>query len=302
MLLGFFISHGQQVITKFYDKEGRIAEETVSYYYVVKNEPFNSSGDTIRSYYKNGDIVRSVEAVDEAGMREGESCFYHENGNLRTKATYQRGSIMGEVLSYYPDKKMQSMEVHSELNKYRLLNYWDSLGNQIIKDGSGFCRCVFNIIAGQEKLEIGKLQDSLRDSVWVGIRKNGRKYYEEIYDRGKFISGISFDDEEKKYEYNKIEEMGAPEGGLEQAYAHIRTQMRYPAKARKAGIEGKVYVEFIIEKDGSISNVKIVKGIGAGCDEVAINAVKTLPPWIPARQRGQLVRQKMVLPLAFKLN
>jgi protein TonB len=66
-------------------------------------------------------------------------------------------------------------------------------------------------------------------------------------------------------------------------------------------IEGRVYVEFIVNKDGKISEAKTVKGIGGGCDEEAERIVMEAPSWNPAKQRGRPVRQRMVLPITFKL-
>jgi protein TonB len=68
------------------------------------------------------------------------------------------------------------------------------------------------------------------------------------------------------------------------------------------GIDGKVFVEFVINKDGSISDVRAVKGIGAGCDEEAVRVVQGAPSWTPGKQRGKPVKQRMVLPITFKLG
>jgi protein TonB len=85
-------------------------------------------------------------------------------------------------------------------------------------------------------------------------------------------------------------------------YVAKAMQGKYPAQARRMGIEGRVFVEFVVEKDGSLTDVKAIKGIGAGCDELAVNVVKNAPKWKPGKQRGKPVRQKMVLPIVFKLN
>ena len=82
----------------------------------------------------------------------------------------------------------------------------------------------------------------------------------------------------------------------------IQKNMKYPAQARRMGIEGRVFVEFVIGKDGSISEVKAVKGIGAGCDEEAVRIIQSAPNWTPGKQRGKSVKQRMVLPITFKLG
>jgi protein TonB len=68
------------------------------------------------------------------------------------------------------------------------------------------------------------------------------------------------------------------------------------------GVEGKVFVQFVIGKDGAISDVKVIKGIGAGCDEEAIRVVQSSPSWNPGKQRGKAVKQRYTLPIIFKLG
>jgi protein TonB len=68
------------------------------------------------------------------------------------------------------------------------------------------------------------------------------------------------------------------------------------------GTEGKVFVQFVINKDGSISDVVAIKGIGAGCDEEAVRIIQSSPQWTPGKQRGKPVKQRMVLPITFKLG
>jgi protein TonB len=99
-----------------------------------------------------------------------------------------------------------------------------------------------------------------------------------------------------------VEESAAPQGGMPAFYEYVGKKLKYPAQARRMGIEGKVFVEFVIEKDGSITDVKAIKGIGAGCDEEAVRVVGGAPHWKPGKQRGKPVRQRMVLPISFKLG
>jgi len=99
-----------------------------------------------------------------------------------------------------------------------------------------------------------------------------------------------------------VEETAAPTGGMPAFYEFVGKKLKYPAQARRMGIEGKVFVEFVIERDGSITDVKAIKGIGAGCDEEAVRVLQSAPKWKPGKQRGKPVRQRMVLPIAFKLG
>ncbi len=120
------------------------------------------------------------------------------------------------------------------------------------------------------------------------------------------VAEITIVQEEEKEDPNQIflvvEETAAPIGGMPAFYDFIGKKMKYPAQARRMGIDGKVFVEFVIEKDGTITDVKAIKGIGAGCDEEAVRVVQSAPKWKPGKQRGKPVRQRMVLPIAFKLG
>jgi TonB family protein len=96
-----------------------------------------------------------------------------------------------------------------------------------------------------------------------------------------------------------VEETAQPKDGMENFYAFIINNMRYPKEAKEKGIEGRVFIEFVIEKDGSLTNLKVLKGIGYGCDDEAMRVLAMSPPWNPGRQRGMTVRQKMVMPIIF---
>jgi TonB family protein len=102
--------------------------------------------------------------------------------------------------------------------------------------------------------------------------------------------------------FSKVEEQPYPIGGMDVFYQYIGQEMKYPLQARRMGIEGKVFVEFVVEKDGSLSQVKALKGIGAGCDAEAVRVVQNAPHFNPGTQRGKPVRVKMTLPVIFKLN
>jgi protein TonB len=99
-----------------------------------------------------------------------------------------------------------------------------------------------------------------------------------------------------------VEETAMPVEGMEAYYSKIGSEMNYPTEARSKGISGKVFVEFVIEKNGTISDMKVLKGIGEGCDEEAMRALKAAGLWKPGKQKGVPVRQRMVMPISFSLG
>ena len=99
-----------------------------------------------------------------------------------------------------------------------------------------------------------------------------------------------------------VEEMPAYPGGEQKLMEFIAKGIKYPQIARETGIQGRVFVGFVVEPDGSVSNVKVLRGIGGGCDEEAMRVVKSMPKWKPGKQRGKAVRVSYMLPVNFKLQ
>lgn len=99
-----------------------------------------------------------------------------------------------------------------------------------------------------------------------------------------------------------VEEMPAFPGGEQKLMEYVAKNIKYPQIARETGIQGRVFVGFVVEPDGSISNVKLLRGIGGGCDEEAMRVIKSLPKWKPGKQRGKAVRVSYQIPVFFKLQ
>ncbi len=99
-----------------------------------------------------------------------------------------------------------------------------------------------------------------------------------------------------------VEEMPSFPGGEEKMLAYIAKNIKYPPVARENNIIGRVYVSFVVDKDGKIKEAKILRGIGGGCDEEALRVVKSMPDWKAGRQNGRSVQVQFNLPVNFTLK
>lgn len=99
-----------------------------------------------------------------------------------------------------------------------------------------------------------------------------------------------------------VEQQAEFPGGMAAMYKFLNKNQKYPASARRMGVEGKVFVKFIVDKEGAISNIEIMKGINADLDKEAIRLIKLMPPWKPGKQNGRSVKSQFVLPINFKLE
>jgi len=98
-----------------------------------------------------------------------------------------------------------------------------------------------------------------------------------------------------------VEESAMPNGGMPAFYKYLVDNMRYPAQARRLGVEGKVTLSFVVDKNGKISEVNVLRGIGSGCDEEAVRVMQNAPSWKPGKQRGKAVKQRCIMPISFKM-
>ncbi|MDX9940658.1 MAG: energy transducer TonB [Bacteroidales bacterium] len=102
--------------------------------------------------------------------------------------------------------------------------------------------------------------------------------------------------------FTVVEDQPSYPGGEEARIRYLQENLRYPQMAREAGIQGTVFVTFVVERDGSVTDVRVLRGIGGGCDEEAVRVVQNMPRWNPGRQRGQPVRVQFNMPIRFVLN
>lgn len=108
--------------------------------------------------------------------------------------------------------------------------------------------------------------------------------------------------EEDNSTFTTVEVQPSFMGGNSEMYKFLGKNLKYPTAAQRANIQGKVFLSFIVEKDGSITDIETMKGIGFGCDEEAMRVVKLMPKWIAGKQNGRNVRVKFTIPVFFKLD
>ncbi len=102
--------------------------------------------------------------------------------------------------------------------------------------------------------------------------------------------------------FTVVEKQAAYPGGAGEMLKFLRENIQYPTVARENNIQGKVYVQFVVERDGTVSQVKVIRDIGGGCGAEAVRVVKSMPKWEPAKQQGRTVRSYFTLPVNFALR
>lgn len=131
------------------------------------------------------------------------------------------------------------------------------------------------------------------------------KEYAKSEDRKKdYVVVVKSKDKESKEEkvFDVVEQMPAFPGGMDEMMKYLSMNVRYPEAAKKAGLQGCVVVQFVVEADGSVSNAKVVRSVNEELDAEAVRVIEKMPKWKPGMQDGKAVRVRYNIPIAFRLN
>jgi protein TonB len=145
-------------------------------------------------------------------------------------------------------------------------------------------------------LEIVENDEVIENEVTIDAEADQKTVVEEYH------APVSEEKEVEETEiFTVVEESPGFPGGDEARIKFLQENIKYPTMARESGIQGTVYVTFVVEKGGNVSDVKILRGIGGGCDEEAIRVIRAMPRWNPGKQRGKSVRVQFNMPIKFTL-
>ncbi len=115
------------------------------------------------------------------------------------------------------------------------------------------------------------------------------------------VAEVAAEESDEDVIFTVVEQSAEFPGGMEALAKFLQKNVKYPAIARRMGVEGSVFVSFVIDRAGAISDIAVVKGISAECDKEAVRVVGMMPPWKPGKQNGKAVKCRFVLPVKFKL-
>jgi protein TonB len=184
---------------------------------------------------------------------------------------------------YFKSGKIRNEKSYSSFSKKQLdgkIRAWDTTG-QIRKDID---------------YKGGKINGKV-----ITYWKNGKQKRNDTFENDKFISGKCWDKNGNEIPHTDFIKMPNYAGGQDALSRYLKKKIKYPRKARRKGIEGIVQISFIVNKDGSITEVKIKEGINDILDKKVMRVVEKMPKWEAGTHDGEAVRMRMVLPIHFNL-
>ena len=154
---------------------------------------------------------------------------------------------------------------------------------------------------GQLRMDID-YQDGKFHGELLTYWENGQLKRRDVYEMSDLIEGSVWDSEGKEVEYYDFMILPKFPDGQNGLVQYLRTNLKYPKKPKRKGITGRVLIGFVVERDGSVSNVYVVESVEKKLDKEAVKVVKRMPKWAPGMQDGVNIRVHYVLPIRFSMN
>ena len=254
----------------------------------------------VHEYYKNGKLKFTTNSkTNDLNLQyHGRYMAYFSNGRKMKTGEFEYGVPVGHQISYYPNGKFYNSLNYFPGGKILYNDLRDSTGKVLAENGTG--SWIDYDAAFKDTVASGKIDSGYRVGTWV-IKTNDNESTHEEYDKGILKSSRYF------YKSNdsafvKVDVVPQFPGGMEGFGAYLSKNLRYPVYARTHGIQGKVIISFIVEANGKLSDLKVVRGVVGGISEEAMRVMLLSPSWSPGMAGGKPVRVKYSVPISFALS
>ena len=253
----------------------------------------------VRRFFLDGNIA--MEGYSIENLIQGEVTKYHKNAGIFEKSVYKNGKPYGAFKRWYPSGQLMGVFYGIPYEKQEGLDYFEEIrefyfenGQQSLENGSGFAQTFYfdGTLAEQGDVVKGRKHGS-----WIGYNQDGLEIYRENYDNNKLIKGESYF-EGAVYQYKEISVRSMYPGG-DAAFDKIFRTIEHPQGDRRRRKTGTMFVFFVIERDGTYSNIRFYYSLGPKFESEVKKALASSQKWIPGSYRGIPLRQRMLQTITF---
>ena len=265
--------------TLFYDDETLpTTRQNSNYYEIIREDPPN--GFRVKEYLSGSNQLKLegyYSAIDSAKIREGMFTYYYESGRISHKGNYHNNMTEG-LFVYYFDTTNSPEWYHC--------NYKDGMIDGELKS---------YYLSG--KLKRKEFHQAIENKAYANSFNSGIK--QKSAKRDTIISGSCYDESGKEIKFTRFESMPTTKYNINE---YIGKSVKYPKSAIERNIEGRVLVKFVVNTDGTISDIKIRKHVSPELDKEAARVIEEMPLWEPGIQDDKKVKVYFTIPIRFKLE
>lgn len=281
----------------------------------------------------NYDSSIIAEGFYNNGIKEGLYKLFYLKGQLKESGLYKNGKRTG-VWEYWYENGKAKQRINFDYEAPKILDFWDENGVKRVKNGNGYYKINLNYTLDEPAILEGKIANGFQEGKWkLSVSVSESVSYIETYKEGYLIKGIhkfllgeeEYADEtfcnifEKEYidnsekfivgecyysNENGLGKIIPPEfkGGDNGFRSFVANNLQYPEQAAQLGVQGRVYLQFIIEPDGRITNIHAIKTDSPLLVNEAIRILKSSPNWKPGTKNGKPIRASYTFPITFILQ
>jgi TonB family protein len=254
-------------------------------YVQISMPPDSSSGTKLYSvvqYYMNGKrrLIGNSLTRGVVPKLEGSAIDFFPNGNKKRISTYREGKVVGDAVDYFPNGKIY--EVLKFDPTIQFIECRDSIGHVLAEKGNGLWEYY---------------DENFNDIIGINIIKRGVST-----DDAHYIPPMGEDIEHKGKAYKPLDTAPSYKGKIKAFNEFVKENIQYPEIDKQKNIKGKVYLNFIVEKDGTLTTVKVIHSISKTIDAEAIRILKLSSPWIPGSVNNAPVRTRFNVPIYFPIT
>lgn len=234
--------------------------------------------------FKDGQVqMTGVYKSKKLKKKNGLFTYFYPNGQKKTQKNFLKDKMVGASTSWYESGNIEQKGSYDRKgNKTGDWKFWYENGNI---DSEG----------GYQKDE--------RVNSWKWYFENGQLSADESYTDGELVDFQFWNEDGSRVE-GEVEALQMPEyvGGMDRLGMYLQENVNYPEMARLSNVQGKVHVNFIVDKNGAVTESKIIKSRHPLLDQEALRVVKEMPNWIPGKQHNRPIRVAYNLPVVFSLR
>lgn len=309
--LYFSTGYAQLSFTTFYTKDGKETKNQDEAHYYSELSLTDDSQVRVTEKFISTNKTKLIGTYSSFKDKIfiGQKLQAYENGKIKSKELYSSdGVLIDTAYYYYPNGKLKlayeyPFKVENDITKVTdtlILVYQDSLGKRHLHNGNGYAEIDYK----NSTLEKGNYENHKRIGKWTGTFSNGKYSFEENYDKGKLISGITRDSLNKEYNYDNTNFMIEPTypGDIVALRKFIANSYQYPREAVQNRVKGTVKLSFVIDQEGNMVDIKVDEDLGYGTGTEGIRVLRRAKKWTAGYMRGVPVKVAYSLPIRLDMS